>query len=76
MLSLDRVRELQLAVKKIEADGEEALDAVTRLVGEDIAVALLIMHVRRQVGNTEFWPTDAEVAEKTEQFLLDRSIAG
>lgn len=55
---------LQKAVKIIEADGRDGLNAAARHVGMPTALALLIALLRRNLGSTETFPPDPEIDEK------------
>lgn len=55
---------LQQAAKKIEVDGKEGCYSAAKLVGWEMATALLMTHVRRNFGSMETCPALPEIDDK------------
>ena len=62
---------LHRAAKMIETDGSEAFHAVTDLFGEEVALALLVAHIRRSVGSTYSFPPRDDVETRTNATLKE-----
>ena len=65
---------LHRAARIIEADGVDGYRSATRLVGEGAANALLIAHMRRNLGSTETYPARPEIATQVNQQLEKAGI--
>ena len=57
------------AAKMIETDGIEAYHTVSERFGNDIASALLIAHIRRNLGSMDTFPAKEEVVSQTNEIL-------
>ena len=71
MLSPQRFEELQAASKIIESDAIEGIEAATRMVGKDAALAMLVLYLRMSLGSTNSWPADPSIDSQVEELLAD-----
>ena len=55
--------DIQAAAKFIEQDGAEGLQSATRLVGEEVAMAIMVTVLRDSLGARKTYPSDPEVNE-------------
>lgn len=69
-----RLDELMSAAKSIEADGIEAFQSVTDRCGRDIALALLVAHLRHQLGSDRSFPPDPEIDDRVSRLLAEARI--
>lgn len=69
-----RPDELQSAAKSIEADGIEAYRSVADRCGRDVALALLVSHLRHQLGSDRSFPPDPEIDERVSRMLAEARI--
>lgn len=63
-ISRKKLAELHVAAKKIEVDGFEAFRTASEIVGEEVALALLVTHLRRAFGSMETYPPEPEIEEE------------
>lgn len=68
------VDEMQDAAKMIEVDADEAFRTVTERYGEDVAMLLLIAHLRRSYGAMDRYPPDPAINRKVEDFLRYKGV--
>ena len=69
------------AARKIEADGAEAYQTVSRLYGIEVANLLLVAHLRRGYNPSGQWPSPPDVVEKVNACLekiglLKKTVCG
>ncbi|MDP3963793.1 MAG: hypothetical protein Q8Q39_04835 [bacterium] len=58
----------------IEEDGVDGYRTATRLIGEEVANALLIAHLRRNFGSMETYPARPEIIDLVNQELAEAGI--
>lgn len=63
-MTTKQIKMLQTAAMIIETDGAEGIQAAIQLVGENVAAALLIAHLRRGLGSMDTFPADDAIIEK------------
>lgn len=68
-MNANRIEQLQAAAKMIEADGTDAIKSATALVGEDVATALLISHLRRAYGSMDSFPANPNIDRRVNDVL-------
>lgn len=68
------INNLFLAVKTIEQDGIDGMELAEKLVGKQIALALLTTHVRRDLGSTDTFPSNPEIDSKVQEFLYSNRL--
>jgi hypothetical protein len=73
MIDQATAAKLHAAAKMIEVDGVEGIQSATRLAGEDIAMALLITHLRRERG-ADRYPPPKDVEVTVNEFLSQRRL--
>ncbi len=71
MTSLDR---LHAAARYIETDGDEGFQTASNVVGPDIAMALLIAHLRRGLGSMESFPPDEAIDGRVNEMLAAKAL--
>lgn len=64
-----KLQTLHRAATMIEVDGIDAIKAATRLVGEEVATALVIAHIRRGLGSMDRYPARAGIETETNEIL-------
>jgi len=69
-----KLSEIHAACQMIEADGVEAVEAVSRLFGRDAAMVLVVAHLRRAAGSMKSFPADEKVEAKVNQILAKLKI--
>lgn len=74
MISLEKLSQWHLAAKYIEVDGAEGVQSATRVVGEEIALALLVAHLRRSLGSTDSYPARPGIEEETNAILKNLDL--
>jgi len=70
----ERLRQLHEAAKFIEIDRVEAIRTTTAIVGEDVAMALLVAHIRRNLGSTDTFPCRDGIIEEVNSVLAGAGI--
>lgn len=71
------VRNLFKAALLIERDGTEAAQTVIGLVGIDVAIALIIAHIRRQLTappNFKYLPLDPQINVEITEILKKKYL--
>ncbi|NVN97037.1 hypothetical protein HXX01_02275 [Candidatus Nomurabacteria bacterium] len=71
------IRYLFKAAFLIEKEGDEAVHKVIDLVGEDVAVALLIAHIRRQLTDPpefKYLPLDPQINVEITKILKNNHL--
>jgi len=68
------VEKIQNAAKMIEHDGVSAYQSVQRGCGRDVALTLIIAHLRRQFGGGESFPSDPSIDKKVVDILKEEGI--
>ncbi len=56
----ENIRKIFQAVKLIEEDGIEGFHSAAKLAGNDVALALIITHLRRSMGSMKTYPAGSE----------------
>lgn len=74
MITAMTTGEMQHAAKLIEVDGVEALQTVTQLYGRDIAMVLLVAHIRRGEGSMDSYPSDPGIDARVEEVLRRNNL--
>ncbi|MBM3272253.1 hypothetical protein FJY94_03185 [Candidatus Kaiserbacteria bacterium] len=74
MIDSHSLLRLHAAATKIEVDGIEAIRTVTTMVGEEVAVALLIAHLRRSLGSTQKYPPDPTIRTRVDTLLRTEGL--
>lgn len=62
-MNIEHISRLHEAAKVIEEDGIEGVRTATTIAGEEVALALLIAHLRRGLGS-EAWPSRPDIGEE------------
>ncbi len=62
------------AAKMIETDGVEAYHTVSERFGSDVAGALLVAFIRRNLGSMDTFPAREEITAETDQVLLENRL--
>ncbi len=66
--------EIQAAAKLIEADGDQGFWTTSQLYGEEIAIVLLVAHLRRSYGSMETHPASPEIERRVNDHLKEIGI--
>ena len=69
MFTQNELTKIHSAAKIIEEDGVEGINTAAASVGPAIAMAMLIMHVRRNLGSASTFPARAGIVEETNELL-------
>lgn len=62
---------IHAAAKAIEADGIEGFNKARQIIGDEVAFALLVAHIRRGYGSMGSWPADPDIDPKTNGLLSE-----
>jgi len=71
------IKDLSRAAYLIEKDGIDAVLKTIDLVGEDVAIALLIAHIRRQLTAPPEWkylPLDPQINVEIMKILIKNNL--
>ncbi len=68
------ITKLHNAAKIIEVDGDEGVQAATRVAGEEVAIALLIAHLRRASGSMETYPPNPNIELQVNRLLEGKGL--
>ena len=60
---------LHAAAKMLETDGTEGFRSAVKLVGNDVALTLLIAQMRCRYGSIDTYPANPEIDGKVNEFL-------
>ena len=74
---MQNIRHLFKAALLIEREGTDAAHTVIDLVGEDVAIALIIAHIRRQLTsspNFKYLPLDPQINVEITKILNDNNL--
>lgn len=74
MLSPDNLKELQAAAKIIESDAAGGIQLAIRIVGEDVAIAMLVLYLRISSGSTKSWPADPLIDNRVQDLLAQANL--
>lgn len=74
MIDSHTLLRLHEAAKKIEIDGMEAFYTANAMVGEEVAMALLIAHLRRNLGSTQGFPPDPAIRTQVDALLRKEDL--
>lgn len=74
MLSPDKLKELHAAAKIIESDAAGGIQLAIRIVGEDAAIAMLVLYLRMSSGSTKSWPADPSIETRVQDLLIQASL--
>ena len=69
-----KIEQFHQAANLIEQEGVSGFDAAKSVSDENTAKALLIAHLRRQVGSTETFPADASIEEQVFEILKENNL--
>lgn len=61
-------------VKIIEEEGISGIDTAIMIGGQDMALAVLITHLRRGFGSMSSFPADSKIDDKVLQILVDHKL--
>lgn len=75
MLSPEKLKLLQVAAQYLEREGAAGLRMANKLVGEDTAMAMLVMHLRRNLGSMDIYPADPAIEERVFATLKEEALA-
>ncbi|MBI5138734.1 MAG: hypothetical protein HZA95_02970 [Candidatus Vogelbacteria bacterium] len=75
MLNSEQISRIHRAAKLIEEEGSEGLLSASVIVGEGVATALLISHLRRSLGSMDTYPARPEIEQETNAILDSLRIA-
>lgn len=64
-----------IAAKAIESDGTEGFRKAINFVGTEVALALLLAHLRRNHGSMQGWPADPSIDTKVNKVLAEEMPA-
>lgn len=67
------LQQLQNAARRIEQCGEVAFSAIADELGLNVAYAMLVMHVRRNLGACEF-PPDPVLDDRVSNWLDEHGL--
>jgi len=71
MISLEKIQE---AASMVEHDGTDCYFSVKTLYGEEIALILMVAHLRRQLGAGKSYPSGKEIDDKVVKMLKENGI--
>ena len=75
MITKEKLALLQQAAKIVEADGLGGINTATNLVGEELALALLIAHLRIDFGSRKGYPADPLIDDKVTCIVTHHNLA-
>ncbi|MBX4204802.1 MAG: hypothetical protein KW788_01275 [Candidatus Doudnabacteria bacterium] len=65
---------IQRAAKIITTDGEEGFRRAATLVGEDIALGMLVVHLRHSLNPVKHWPEPVNLEMAIHTILTGKGI--
>ncbi|MFA5358649.1 MAG: hypothetical protein WC310_02385 [Patescibacteria group bacterium] len=60
---------LQRAAKILETDGIKGINMVIEIIGKDMAVAMLVMHLRYNLGSGDHCPDEERISAAVTEIL-------
>lgn len=63
------IEQLHAAASIIRADGVDGIQSATRLVGHDVAMGMLVLHLRQAYNPEGGWPDKGDTAGKVNEML-------
>ncbi|MFZ2167467.1 MAG: NADAR family protein [Minisyncoccia bacterium] len=72
---MSTIRKYQFAAEAIESDGIEGFKKAEEMTGTEVALALLVAHLRRQFGSVGSWPADPDIIPKVNGLLSEELSA-
>ncbi len=73
-MNKQKISDLFAASKIIEEEGTDGIRSATEIVGPETATALLITHLRRQLGSMESFPANPDINPKVMQILEQEKL--
>ena len=70
MINPRKLRDLQYAAKIIEENGIDGVESASKIVGLEIARAMIVMHLRRNHGSCDSYPSDPRVNQILEGLAI------
>lgn len=75
MFSAQELEKFHKASKIIEAEGTHGFDAVSKIVGAEVAIGMFVMYLRNQEGADKTFPSDPNAVGKVNNILQSNLIA-
>lgn len=69
LLSEEQAAKIHRAAKLLQEDGIEAIESAAKIVGEDVALAMLVLFVRIGIAGQGRYPIDSSLEDTANEFL-------
>ncbi len=69
-----KLEQYHRAAQLIEENGLEGVNSASNLIGTEMAILLLVVHFRRNLGSMETYPAREGIKEKVNEILMEKKI--